>query len=170
MRRWGKRTLMRALVLFLLLDVLAAAALLVFIGRDRRSAHAERDELARKIGVTADMGAEEQEERFAIAIGDVSRLVTMRSEPEVREGSIALYLSNSEENSCSLSLEISLFGTDECLARCDLVEPGWRLETLPLERVLPPGEYPCLARCRFYTAEGNIFLGQTTRQILLRVS
>ena len=66
---------MRALVLFLLLDVLAAAALLIFIGRDRRSAHAERDALARQVGVTADMGAEEQEERFAIAIGDVSRLV-----------------------------------------------------------------------------------------------
>ena len=160
---------MRALVLFLLLDVLAAAALLVFISRDRRSAHAERDALARKVGVTADMGAEEQEERFAIAIGDVSRLVTMRSEPEVTDGEIALGLSNSDKSSCAVSVELSLFESGEVIAATDLIDPGWRLETLSLANKLETGEYPCLARCNFYTVEGNVFLGHSTRQLLLRV-
>ena len=169
MRRWTRKTLITALALFLLLDIAAAAALGILIGRDRRAAHRERDELARKIGVTADMGAEEQEERFAIAIGDVSRLVTMRSEPEVSDGEIALYLSNGEENSCAVAVELSLFESGEVVAATALVDPGWRLETLELETKLDAGEYPCLARCNFYTVEGNVFLGHSTRQLRLRV-
>ena len=169
MRPLGKKTLIRALVLFLLLDVLAAGALAVFIGRDRRTIHAERDKLAREICVTDDMGAEEQEERFAIAIGDVSRYVTMRSEAEVRNGSAALYLSNDEENNCAVAVELSLFESGEVIAATDLIDPGWRLETLALETELLKGEHPCLARCKFYTVEGNVFLGQSTRQLLLRV-
>ena len=169
MRRWNRKRLLTALAVFLLLDILAAAALFAFIGRDRRAAHPGRDNLAREIGVTADMGAEEQEERFAIAVGDVSRYITMRSEPEVIDGCVALYLSNGEENNCAVAVELSLFESGEALAATDLIDPGWRLETLKLETELETGEYPCLARCNFYTVEGNVFLGQSTRQLLLRV-
>lgn len=169
MKRWGRKTLIRALVLFLLLDILVAAVLVLFVSRDRRARSLERDELAREIGVTADMGEEEQSERFALAVGEASRLVTLRSEPEVTGGEIALYLSNDEASSCAVAVELSLFESGEVLAATELIDPGWRLETLSLDTQLEPGEYPCLARCYFYTVEGNVFLGQTTRQLLLRV-
>jgi len=169
MKRWGRKTLIRALVLFLLLDILVAAVLVLFVSRDRRARSLERDELAREIGVTADMGEEEQSERFALAVGEASRLVTLRSEPEVTGRSAALYLSNGEDNLCAVSVELSLFESDELIGQSGLIEPGWRLESLELDRELEPGEYPCLARCYFYTVEGNVFLGQTTRQLLLRV-
>ena len=169
MRRWGKKRLLRALILFLLLDILAASVLIVFIGRDRRALHTGRDKLAREIGVTEDMGTEEQEERFAIAVGEVSRCVTMRSEPEVRDGRAGLCLANAAESSCAVSVELVLFAGGESLAESGLIEPGWYLEELALDTTLEPGEYPCLARCNFYTVEGNVFLGHSTRQLLLRV-
>lgn len=169
MRRWKRKTLLAALALFLLLDILVALALGVFIGRDRRAAQHERDALAHRIGVTENMGEEAQEERFAIAIGDVSRLVTMRSEPVVCDGEICLHLSNSAESSCAVAVELSLFESGEVIAVTDLIGPGWRIEMLSLETELNAGEYPCLARCNFYTVEENVYLGQSTRQLLLRV-
>ena len=169
MRRWKRKTLITALAIFLLLDILAAGVLTVFIGRDQHAEHRSRDELALEIGVTEDMGEEEQEERFAIAVGDVSRYVTMRSEPEVSGGEIALYLSNDEASSCAVAVELSLFESGEVLAATELIDPGWRLETLSLDTQLEAGEYPCLARCNFYTVEGNVFLGRSTWQLLLRV-
>jgi len=168
MSRWDRRTLLTACAVFLLLDILVAALLGFMLSRDRQEQHRKRDELALKVGITADMGLEEQEERFAIALGEASRLVTMRGEPQVKDGIIELYLSNSQENSCAVSVEISLLDSQRLLAACDLVEPGWRLEELELKEELEPGDYPCLVRCMFYTVDGNVFLGQTTRQVLLK--
>lgn len=154
---------------FLLLDLLVAAVLLISVTGSRRSYSSERDALAVRIGVTGDMSEELQNEKFAQAAGEAARLVTMYSEVRAEAGEIPLYLSNDEANTCSVSVEIVLLGTDTLLARSGLVEPGWRLERLPLERQLDEGQYMCLVRCSFYTTEGSVFLGSTGKQLLLTV-
>ena len=155
---------------FLLLDVIIAAVLVGSILNNRRSHSHERDALAQRIGITQEMSAEQQEAKFAQAAGDAARLVTMRSEVVTEDGEIALYLSNDEENDCAVSIQIVLLGTDTVLAESGLIEPGWRLESLPLERTLDKGQHMCLVRCSFYTMEGNVFLGKTAKQLLLTVN
>lgn len=155
---------------FLLLDLVVAAVLVGSVLNNRQSYSHQRDALAKRIGVTEDMSAELQGEKFAQATGEAARLVSMYSEVTLQDGEIPLYLSNDEENNCSVSVEIVLFGTDTVLAESGTIEPGWRLERLPLKRELEKGEYMCLVRCSFYTMEGNVFLGSTGKQLLLRVN
>ena len=83
---------------------------------------------------------------------------------------MGIYLSNGEENTCGVCIEVYLLETGEKIAASDTVLPGWRLEKLQLEKELAAGEYHCLVRCLFYTMDENISLGTTTRQMLLTVT
>lgn len=165
-----RRNLLLLCAVFLLLDAVIAAVLVGSIVHDRRSLSSKREELAVQVGVTADMTEAQQQQAYAQATGDVSRLVAMRSECTAQNGQIALYLSNEKENTCAVSVSIVLMEDETPIAESGLVEPGWRVETLPMSAELGAGEYCCLARCAFYTMDGNVLLGQTTRQLLLTVS
>ncbi|MBQ7895394.1 MAG: hypothetical protein IJ364_02415 [Oscillospiraceae bacterium] len=164
-----KKKLLIFCMLFLLLDIAAASFLIGSIINDRRENQGIREALAIQVGVDENMEERQQQELYAAAVGDAGRLVSMYSEPQVIDGNIMLYLSNAQENGCAVSVEISLMTEDRVLAQSGLIEPGWRLEALPLDTELEAGEYYCLARCSFYTMEENAFLGQSSRQLLLKV-
>lgn len=166
MKRLNLKTLCIA---FLLLDVLVAAVLCWSVFSSGRNVKHERDVLAERVGITQQMSPRQQQEKLAQEAGEAARHVSMRSEVTAEEGKIALYLSNAEDNECSVSVEIVLLGTDDRIAESGTVEPGWRLEELELERELDKGEHFCLVRCSFYTMDGNVFLGTTARQLLVTV-
>jgi len=76
-------------------------------------------------------------------------------------------LSNSEESRFAVRLTLIRLDTQEVIAATQLVDPGWRVESLPLETPLAPGTYFCLARMEYVDpAQGGV-LGETARQVLL---
>jgi len=152
-------------IVLILLCIIAAALLISGVAGDRQS----QLDFAETFGIEEGMSEEDKEERMALAAGEAARFVTMQSEVSLRDGEIPLRFSNSEENKCSVSLEVVLMGTNDIIAQSGLIEPGWYVESLSLERELENGEHYCIVRCAFYTTEGNVFVGQTSRQMLLTV-
>lgn len=155
---------------FIALDILVAVLLIGAISYSATRPHSVRDELAKELGATAQMSAEERENMLALATAEAAGYVTMHSEVSVTDGEIPLYLSNDEENSCAVSIQIFDLDSGKMIAESGLLEPGWRLEKLPLKTEMESGEYYCIVRCSFYTMEGNVFLGKTGKHMLLTVN
>jgi len=107
--------------------------------------------------------------RHTQTLGEMHRLVTLSSEPEVKDGQVKIMLSNSEESLFAVRMTLMRLDTQEIIAATQLVDPGWRVENLPLNTHLPSGTYFCLATMEFVDpAEGGV-LGTTARQVLLAV-
>lgn len=162
----NKTGLKRLCIVFLILDLAAALLLILLLTGSFQSPGGHRDVLAEKL---EGMSEAEREHVLALAAAEAASHVSMHSEVKSDGREIALYLSNAEENTCAVSVEIIIPGTGRLLAESGLVEPGWRLEKLPLKTGLDAGEYYCLVRLRFYTMDGNDLLGQTGRHMLLTV-
>lgn len=154
---------------FLLLDLLLAAVLAGSILGS--SAKPERERDAREGSLYGSDMADELPEEFkrAQAAAAAAAKVTIDSEVTLTEGEIPIYLSNADDNDCSVSIEIVLMETGQRIASSGSVEPGWRLERLPAETKLDSGSHMCLVRCAFYTTQGNAFLGTAVKQLLLTV-
>jgi len=165
----SRRKLIILLCLFLALDIVVAAVLCVSIGRSRSETAHRRDNLAQQMGIDTGMSEEEQDRELTLALGEAARKVSIYSEVTASDGRVPIFLSNAEDNSCAVSIELILFDSGETIAASGLVEPGWRLEELELDRVPDKGQHQCLVRCAFYTMDGNVFLGNTAKQLLLTV-
>lgn len=157
------------LCLFLLLDIIIAAVLIVSIGQSRHESASRRDVLAQEMGLAEGLSQTERERELTEALGEAARHVSIYSEVTAQDGRVPIYLSNGEENFCAVSIELVLFDSGESIAESGLVEPGWRLEELKLDSVPDTGVHQCLVRCSFYTMDGNVFLGNTAKQLLLTV-
>ena len=165
----NRRELKILLCLFLALDIIIAAVLCVSIGRSRSDSAHRRDNLAQQMGLDATLSAEEQDRELTYALGEAARYVSLCSEVTAKDGRVPIFLSHAEESACAVSIELVLFDSGETIAATGLVEPGWRLEELELDRVPDKGQHQCLVRCAFYTMDGNVFLGNTAKQLLLTV-
>lgn len=148
-------------ILFLVLDLLLVLLLFVSISRTRRDYSAHRDELELTM---ADIGSEGLN-----SLGRVAAHVSMMSEIKLEDGHIAIGLSNAEENNCAVSIEIILLDSGATIATSGLVDPGWRLEKIELDKQPDKGVHECLVRCLFYTMDGDKYIGRTARQMLLTV-
>lgn len=107
--------------------------------------------------------------QYTQTLGDAHRLVTLYSEPQVQNGQIGIMLSNAEENQYTVRMDLVRLDNQQLIARTDLVDPGWRVEHIPLMETMAPGRYLCLAKLSFYTPDGTTMLGETARQVLLDI-
>lgn len=167
MKKDGISRLKRACIVFLAADIVVACALGAALALYRRagSDNSQRDALARQM----EMSQSDWEEAYAQLLGDAHRAVSLRSEADVQNGRIGIWLSNEEENGSAVEMELVLLASGDVIAQTDLVDPGWHVETVQLDKQLAPGEYQCLARLHFYTMDGSRYIGATAKQVLLRV-
>ncbi len=156
-------------IIFVALDILIAAVLVVSISHSRQSQLSRRDALAQAVGYSDATDESRQQTLINESLGEAARCVSIYSEVTARDGLIPIGLSNSEENNCAVSIEIMLLDSGEIIASSRPVDPGWRLEELELDSDPGKGEHQCLVRCLFYTMEGDIYLGRTAKQLLLKV-
>ncbi len=156
-------------IIFVILDLIIAAVLIISISHSRYSHSSRRDALAQAVGYSDSMDEERQQTMINESLGDAARCVSIYGEVTARDGVVPICLSNSEENKCAVSIEIMLLDSGEIIAASGLVDPGWRLEEIELDTDPGKGEHQCLVRCLFYTMEGDIYLGRTAKQLLLRV-
>lgn len=164
-----RKKLLHLLMIFLLLDAIAAGVLIAAIRSDRKQTEAVRDAQAKKAGVTQEMTEAEREERIDTLLGQAQSFVTMHSEMTAKDGVVAIYLTNEQGSPCAVELELMLMDSREVILRTGVVEPGWYLKDSLMNKKLPPGEYYCLGRCLFYTMDDNAYLGTAARHVLLTV-
>lgn len=107
--------------------------------------------------------------QYTQTLGDAHRMVTLYSEPQVHNGQIGIMLSNAEENQYAVRMDLIRLDNQQLIARTDLVDPGWRVEDIPLMETLASGRYFCLAKLSFYVPDGTAVLGETARQVLLTI-
>ncbi|MBE5803144.1 MAG: hypothetical protein E7316_01360 [Clostridiales bacterium] len=150
-------------MIFLLVDVLAAAGLACVIWHDRQDQQLKRDAQAKQTEISGEL-----DEAAVQALGEAYRHVRLNNEAVAENGEIAILLSNGEENPCAVAMEL-LLGADEVIARTAQVDPGWRVEHIALDAQLQPGVHQCLARIHFYMADTGAPLGTMAQQVLLTV-
>lgn len=164
-----KRWLIVLGVGFLLADIVIGAVLFKYLRRDRQAEQLQQHSMEQLLEQPKQMTEQQAQELRTQTLGEMHRLVVLNSEPQVMDGAVQLMLSNSEESRFAVRVTLIRLDTQEVIARTQLVDPGWRVESLPLETELPPGTYFCLARTEFVDpAQGGV-LGETARQILLTV-
>ena len=163
------KKLTRILVVFLLLDAAAASMLYSGFRKNQEDIQTVHSAQSQKVSVSQEMTEEELNERLAIALGEASSLISLRSEMHAENGIADVFLANRAESSCAVEMELMLAQSRRIILRTGVIEPGWYLEAAELTAPLEPGEYQCLARCLFYTMDDNAYLGTTARQVLLTV-
>lgn len=163
MKRWVKW----ACAVFLLADVTIAAWLGMMLWRDHQNA-LRPDDLA--VPANETMTEEQLQSWRTQTLGEADRLVMLKSEPAVDEQGVHIMLSNHESCQYAVSMELIHLETQTVIARTALVDPGWRVETIPLLYPLQTGGHHCLARLSFADPQSGALLGQTGRQVLLTLS
>ena len=145
----------RRLIALLLVVNLALAGVLLYAARDYLP--------WRKPQQDAPMN---QEQLAQVSSGMTG--VTYHPEPYMKDGKIAVMLSNGSAEGCSVRLELILLTDNQLLAKTDLIDAGYRLEYMTANRKLTKGAYPCLLRVDLYTPEGKR-VGSAGRSLLLNV-
>lgn len=150
----GKRRGRRLIALLLVVN-LALAGVLFYAARQYFSAGAPQKE--------TEMAPEQLAEVSDGMVG-----VTYNPEPFMKDGKIAVMLSNGSQTGNSVRLELILLEGNATLARTDLIDAGYRLEYLTADKRLGRGEYPCLLRVELCTPQGET-IGTAGRSLLLKV-
>ena len=154
-------------VAFVLVDIAIAAWLGITIWRDRQQAVQPLNEL---LPPPTEMTQEEEKQWRIQTLGEAHRLVHLFSEPEVKNGSVSIMLSNSEECCYAVRMELMHLDSHMVIAQTGLIDPGWRVETVPLTYQLRKGTHHCLAQLFFHDPASGALLGKTARQVLLNVN
>ena len=126
------------------------------------------DELA--VPANHEMTGQELESWRTQTLGEADRMVSLHSEPVVQNGSVRIMLSNREECQYAVSLKLLHLETGNTIAQTALVDPGWRVEELPMTFELETGTHHCLACLSYFHPENGALLGETARQVLLNVT
>ena len=163
-RRW----LIWLIVLFVLVDIGVAMWLGITIWQNSLP-DAPRTDVAAMPENAENMTERQIAQWRTMSLGDAHRLVSLYSEPEVQRGSVQIMLSNAEANQYSVRMDLIRLDNQQLIARTDLVDPGWRVETVKLLNKLEKGTHYCLAKLYFYQQDGISLLGETARQVLLRL-
>ena len=80
-----------------------------------------------------------------------------------------LLIENPPDNENRFTVSICREDTGEEVYRSGYLDPEQYIETAPLDKALPSGEYPCLAYFDAYRISDNAFIGRATARITLFV-
>ena len=163
MKPWLKA----ALVLFLAADLALTAFLAVKWREEYRANHIARDALAQWVGDTEALSEDERRELYARKTGEALAMTYVQGECKARDGRVYLRFSNQEEAECAVSLKLQVLDSGKTLARTDLLNPGYRVESMETLFALPPGQYECLAILDYYWMKNDAFVGTAARQVLV---
>ena len=161
--------LKRLILLAIVLDALLLSSVGAVLLHSRAQSAYRRDVLAKRIGISEEESESSIQEKYALAVGDALRHVTLNYEARAAGGMVELGLSNGEESTLSLSLELVGVESKKTLAATALVDPGWCVDSVPLQLPLAKGRCRALARFTFYTVEEAVPVGTAVKQVLLRV-
>ena len=168
-RRRKTRRLVKLIAVLVAVDVLLLAGIIALFALHKGPEELQRDSLAQLIGPEArNMDEAELDDARLQLLSDAIRMVTYNPMPEYEDGAINIYLSNAEENTCSVSAEIKLLTDGSVIAASGLIDPGYRVETLEISGEYSPGEYPCLMVLQAWS-QGGTHLGQAGRNFMLLV-
>lgn len=153
-----KRSLRRALLIaFVAADVLllAVAGWIVW-------------QLAHPKTVITHVDMEQLSEEERAQISEAMLSVYYSAEARLKDGRVQIMLSNGDDSGYFIRADLLLIADGRSVGRTDLIDPGYRLESMPAQIRLRKGDHPCLLRIELFDEEGNM-RGSVGRQLLLRV-
>ena len=104
-----------------------------------------------------------QEGMFNISINPDIRMTSGRAEAELR-------VENIPANHHLMSVTLSRDDTGEVLYASGLIEPGYHIQAVPLETVLPGGSYTATALFTAYDLETEQPAGQAAARVRITVA
>ena len=164
-----KWALKLAIVFFAVLDGFLAVFLATGFYRDAQMSRARRDELTQWVGDSEGLPQELRRELYDLKTGEALKYTYVQGECDATDGQIHLRFSNDEKSECSVSLTLIELDTGRTIAQTDLLDPGYRVESMEMLEILPPGQYECYAQLHYYWMRNDAFLGTAARQVLLTV-
>lgn len=128
-------------------------------------------ELAAELGLLPGMTEEEIQDRLNRTVADSMMNVSINPTPVFPSGTEAgnLRIENIPGNSCSFTVTLVRSDTGETLLTTGVIDPGYFVENMALDTLLPKGEYACVAVFTAYDTETLEELGQAGTTLLLTV-
>ena len=113
--------------------------------------------------IQAELDKVVQEGMFNISINPDIRMTSGRAEAELR-------VENISANHHLMSVTLSRDDTGEVLYASGLIEPGYHIQAVPLETVLPGGSYTATALFTAYDLETEQPAGQAAARVRITVA
>lgn len=167
-----KRGLLWLLLLLLLLIVFLLGALLfrTFFPTQPEEGTLER-ELAAELGLLPGMTEEEIQDRLNRKVAASMINLSINPTPIFPDGQSAgnLRIENIPGNNYAFTVTITRTSNGETILQTGLIDPGYYVEEMKLDTVLPAGKYLCVATFTAYDTETLAEVGTAGTEMLITV-
>lgn len=128
-------------------------------------------ELTAELGLLPGMSDAEITDRLNRKVAESMLNVSINPMPFFADGKSAgnLRIENIPGNNYSFTVTIVRSDNGETILVTGLIDPGYFVENMKLDTVLPKGEYLCVANFKAYDPESLSEIGETGTQILITV-
>lgn len=128
-------------------------------------------ELTAELGLLPDMTDAEIQDRLNRKVAEGMFNISMNPVPVFPDGSSPgnLRIENIPGNSYSMTVTLTRSDNGEVLLTTGVVDPGYYVENIKLDRALPKGEYLCVATFTAYDTNSLTEIGQAGMQVLITV-
>ncbi len=128
-------------------------------------------ERAAAMGLLPGMTDEEIEDRLNRKVAESMMNVSFNPTPEFEDGKSAgnLRIENIPGNNYAFTVTIVRADTGEQILKTGLIDPGYYVQDIKLDKELPKGEYPCVATFTGYDPQTLQEIGETGSQLVITI-
>ena len=114
---------------------------------------------------------EEIEDRLNRKVAESMMNVSFNPTPEFEDGKSAgnLRIENIPGNNYAFTVTIVRADTGEQILKTGLIDPGYYVQDIKLDKELPKGEYPCVATFTGYDPQTLQEIGETGSQLVITI-
>lgn len=163
-------TLFKVLVILLLVVIILLLSLRGCAQKEEEGA-LER-ELTAELGLMPGMSQEEIQDRLNRKVAESMLNVSINPVPVFPDGKSPgnLRIENIPGNKYAFTVEIVRSDTQETILKTGVIDPGYYVEEMKLDTVLPKGKYLCVARFIAYDTENLAEIGEAGTQLMITVN
>lgn len=154
--------------------LLAVVILLLLRQRmpEKEKKWSQERELTAELGILPNMSDNEIQDALNRKVAEGMLNVSMNPLPEFPDGRSSgnVRIQNIAGNHYSIKVTYVRSDTGDTILTTKLIDPGYYVEEMKLDKDLPKGQYLCVANVGAYDPKTLAFIGQTGMQVLLTVN
>ncbi len=158
-------------VVLLLLAAIAALLLYRFVFVPPERVGSLERELSAELGLLPGMTDDEIQDALNRKVAEGMLNVSMNPKPSFPDGTSPgnVRIQNIEGNHYSVAVTIVRSDTEQAILTTQLIDPGYYVAEMKLDKPLPAGEYLCVASFAAYDPDTLDYIGETGMQVLITV-
>lgn len=167
----GRGGLIFKLIVVVLLAGIALLLLWQLFGPEREEEWSLERELTAELGILPDMTEEEIQDALNRKVAEGMLNVSMNPTPVFPDGKSPgnVRVQNIQGNRYAITVTLVRSDTQETILTTNLIDPGYYVEEMKLDKPLPKGKYLCVANVTAYDPESLALIGETGMQVLITV-